>query len=667
MKTNTLLTLLLTIVGIMTLSCNGGNEEKDSRTAEQKQQLDMICEMVDKQSPSTTATIDSVLAKTTDSLFYYDLYCELGRLYILTAPDSTLYYANKIMQFIKRQQSTRRVNGIAASAYNLRANYNYLYHQNYSQVQEDNLKAYHLFMKSDVQKNAPSICANIGDLYTQEIRLPEAAAWYRRALVLNDSLKLGEEKDNTVYMGLGRVYQMLEEYDLSEEYYAKSRKGFEYMQPNMKLAFLNNYGNLQYFKKDYAKALVVFQKMDSLINEFDCQGGFEDYLCRLNMADVLLNLGRTEESLTLLAPADSFFRANNIGDAIYYANTIRIGNLLQEGDMTKISTIIANEPKGLTTDENMIDIRDHYFYDYFAKKNDMAKANYYHQKYTNRKDSLDRSREHMRASDIMTRLTMDTLTLHNQLRMEEKNAVIERNKLIFTIIIGGVLLAALALLAWILFLRKRNVDKQLEIVNLKIANTRSSIAPHFIFNVLSHAISHDGQDTDKAINGVIDLMHSQLEITKHMFVTLGEELDFVKRYVEVAKPTIGDDFTFTLSKPQEDILKSRLVPSTFIQILAENSIKHGLRGLNRAKELKVEVTAMPEETIIVVSDNGRGFDIRRSSNGTGTGLSVIRRTIALHNERHRHKIKFNIENLTDNHGELNGCKAILSVPKTLGQ
>ena len=122
MKTNTLLTLLLTIVGIMILSCSGGNKEKDSRTAEQKKQLDMICEMVDKQSPSTTATIDSVLAKTTDSLFYYDLYCELGRLYILTAPDSTLYYANKIMQFIKRQQPTRRVNGIAASAYNLRAN-----------------------------------------------------------------------------------------------------------------------------------------------------------------------------------------------------------------------------------------------------------------------------------------------------------------------------------------------------------------------------------------------------------------------------------------------------------------------------------------------------------------------------------------------------------------
>lgn len=666
MKTNKLLALLLTIVGTMTLSCNGGNKEKDSRTAEQAKQLDMICDLVDKQSPNAKTTIDSVLAKTTDSLFYYDLYCELGRLYILTVPDSTLYYANKIMQFIEKQQSTLRVNGIAASAYNLRANYNYLYHQNYSQVQEDNLKAYQLFMNSDVRKNAPSICANIGDMYAQESRLPEAAAWYRRALVLNDSLKLGEEKDNTLYMGLGRVYQMLEEYDLSEEYYAKSKEGFEYMQPNMKLAFLNNYGNLQYFKKDYAKALTAFQQMDSLVGALDCRGGFEDYLCKLNMADVLLNLGKTEESLVSLEPADSFFRANNIGDAIYYANTIRIGNALRKRDMATISHIIANEPKGLTADENMIDIRDHYFYDYYAKKNDMAKANYYQQRYTNRKDSLDRSREHMRASDIMMRLTMDTLTLHNQLRMEEKNAVIEKNKLIFTIVIAGILLAALVLLAWTLFLRKRNVDKQLEIVNLKIANTRSSIAPHFIFNVLNHAISNDKQNTDKAINGIIDLMHSQLTITKQMFVTLGEELNFVERYVEVATPTMGEDFKFTITKPNEDILQGRLVPSTFIQILAENSIKHGLRGLDREKELHVDVSITPEDTIIEVRDNGRGFDIRRSSNGTGTGLSVISRTIALYNESHRHKIKFTIENMTDKGGNLNGCKAILSVPSGLG-
>lgn len=666
MKTNKLLALLLTIVGTMTLSCNGGNKEKDSRTAEQAKQLDMICDLVDKQSPNAKTTIDSVLAKTTDSLFYYDLYCELGRLYILTVPDSTLYYANKIMQFIEKQQSTLRVNGIAASAYNLRANYNYLYHQNYSQVQEDNLKAYQLFMNSDVRKNAPSICANIGDMYAQESRLPEAAAWYRRALVLNDSLKLDEEKDNTLYMGLGRVYQMLEEYDLSEEYYAKSKEGFEYMQPNMKLAFLNNYGNLQYFKKDYAKALTAFQQMDSLVGALDCRGGFEDYLCKLNMADVLLNLGKTEESLVSLEPADSFFRANNIGDAIYYANTIRIGNALRKKDMATIGHIIANEPKGLTADENMIDIRDHYFYDYYAKKNDMAKANYYQQRYTNRKDSLDRSREHMRASDIMMRLTMDTLTLHNQLRMEEKNAVIEKNKLIFTIVIGGILLAALVLLAWTLFLRKRNVDKQLEIVNLKIANTRSSIAPHFIFNVLNHAISNDKQNTDKAINGIIDLMHSQLTITKQMFVTLGEELNFVERYVEVATPTMGEDFKFTITKPSEDILQGRLVPSTFIQILAENSIKHGLRGLDREKELHVDVSITPEDTIIEVRDNGRGFDIRRSSNGTGTGLSVISRTIALYNERHRHKIRFTIENMTDKGGNLNGCKAILSVPSGLG-
>ena len=130
MKHQTLLALLLISLGTMTFSCNGGKEEKDSRSKEEHAQIDFICEKIDKQSPQARVLLDSMLANTTDSLFYYDLYCELGRWYVLASPDSILYCANRILQFTKNQQQTRRVNGIAASAYNLRANYNYLYHQN---------------------------------------------------------------------------------------------------------------------------------------------------------------------------------------------------------------------------------------------------------------------------------------------------------------------------------------------------------------------------------------------------------------------------------------------------------------------------------------------------------------------------------------------------------
>ena len=172
----------------------------------------------------------------------------------------------------------------------------------------------------------------------------------------------------------------------------------------MKLTYLNNYGNLQYYKKDFAKALSAFQELDGLIEEYNLRGGFEDYLCRLNMADVLQNLGRTEESLTCLAPADSFFRAKKVNVGVYYANTIRIANALRNDNLSDVGKIIATEPKDLTSDENMLDIRNRYLHDYYQKTNNTQLANYYERLYQQRKDSIDESREHMRATDVVMRL-----------------------------------------------------------------------------------------------------------------------------------------------------------------------------------------------------------------------------------------------------------------------
>ena len=61
-----------------------------------------------------------------------------------------------------------------------------LYPQNLEEALSTNLSAYQLFLKSDMQDNVPNICANIGDVYMQQSNLPEAATWYRRALVISE-------------------------------------------------------------------------------------------------------------------------------------------------------------------------------------------------------------------------------------------------------------------------------------------------------------------------------------------------------------------------------------------------------------------------------------------------------------------------------------------------
>jgi LytS/YehU family sensor histidine kinase len=129
---------------------------------------------------------------------------------------------------------------------------------------------------------------------------------------------------------------------------------------------------------------------------------------------------------------------------------------------------------------------------------------------------------------------------------------------------------------------------------------------------------------------------------------------------------MGGNFTYTIHRPAETYLDSRLVPSTFVQILAENAIKHALKDLNHDKQLTINATATETDTIITVADNGKGFDIRSSASGTGTGLNVIKRTIALQNHNSRQKIIFHIDNDHNPDGTIHGCKATLSVPAALG-
>ncbi len=67
--------------------------------------------------------------------------------------------------------------------------------------------------------------------------------------------------------------------------------------------------------------------------------------------------------------------------------------------------------------------------------------------------------------------------------------------------------------------------------------------------------------------------------------------------------------------------------------------------------------------MIKVTDNGKGFDIRRSSpDSTKTGLKVILSTINLINRTEKRKIRLSIRNVDDGSGGIAGCEATLAIP-----
>ena len=657
-------TTLALLAGIVTASCGGDNVPDDTRSDKMKAALTALDESLAVNSPHAPEMIRHGLENATDSLDYYDWLLRYLRYRVLRGgPDTSFTHWRQAYGYLLKQEQTPRVNGMMAFLFNTQGSYYQKLHYKPEKAIKAYENAYEKLIDSDCKHKMPDVCANLGDAYVFANDMPHAAMWYRRALFIADSLRLPAKDDVTLYMGLGRIYLNLQDFDSALNCYKRADKSFSLMSVNMQLYFLTNYGNYFYYAKDYKMAEAVFSRQEKLLAENDMQDSYEMYICELNMADVLLNLGQTAEATRLLDRADAYF--NKIGDAtaIYYCNTIRIGLALKEGNTAKAKSILDKETPPATIDFNLVNIRHRYLLEYFVRKGDYKKAYITLEDNVRRNDSLKHNIANMRASEIMMRYSQDSLRLHSKMLLQEKDAHIRTAYL--WLYVGILLIAVLVLLLLfgITYYRKRRLKMYMQLMHTQLANVRSRISPHFIFNVLNNRIANtNGSDAGELMT-LVKLIRANLNMTGKYYVSMKEELDFVGYYISVERHIIGDDFTYEVNAPSDDELAEIMVPSMFIQILVENSIKHGLKNRKDAKRICVDITKGETDCTITVTDNGTGFDIRNSNpSSTKTGIKVIRNTINIINHENKRKIRLDIKNIDAPDGSVAGCQVTLVLP-----
>lgn len=657
-------TTLALLAGIVTASCGGDNVPDDTRSDKMKAALTALDESLAVNSPHAPEMIRHGLENATDSLDYYDWLLRYLRYRVLRGgPDTSFTHWRQAYGYLLKQEQTPRVNGMMAFLFNTQGSYYQKLHYKPEKAIKAFENAYEKLIDSDCKHKMPDVCANLGDAYVFANDMPHAAMWYRRALFIADSLRLPAKDDVTLYMGLGRIYLNLQDFDSALNCYKRADKSFSQMSVNMQLYFLTNYGNYFYYAKDYKMAEAVFSRQEKLLAKNGMQDSYEMYICELNMADVLLNLGQTAEATRLLDRADAYF--NKIGDAtaIYYCNTIRIGLALKEGNTAKAKSILDKETPPATIDFNLVNIRHRYLLEYFVRKGDYKKAYITLEDNVRRNDSLKHNIANMRASEIMMRYSQDSLRLHSKMLLQEKDAHIRTAYL--WLYVGILLIAVLVLLLLFgtTYFRKRRLDMYMQLMHTQLANMRSRISPHFIFNVLNNRIANtNGSDAGELMT-LVKLIRANLNMTGKYYVSMKEELDFVGYYISVERHIIGDDFTYEVNAPSDDELAEIMVPSMFIQILVENSIKHGLKNRKGAKRICVDITKGETDCTITVTDNGTGFDIRNSNpSSTKTGIKVIRNTINIINHENKRKIRLDIKNIDAPDGSVAGCQVTLMLP-----
>ncbi len=659
---------LVLIVGlVLTMSCK--HKHVDASDELRVNALRQVDEALAVQSPDAIRLVDEGLRNAKDSISYYEYYVRKARWFCQSAtPDSMVGYIGRTIEYALRLPESSRRNGLLAYAYNSKGVNYHNFHRKAEDVVWLYHEAYQLSLKSDVQNQAPNICANLGDAYVFKNQLVEAAYWYRRALFLVDSLQLPKEDYVSLHVGLANIYLKLKDYDSSLRCYRVTEGYFSKMSLSMQAYFLNNYGNYYYYKKDYSSCLSKFLQLKRLLEKNGKKDCFDMYLCKLNMADAYLNMDSVGLSVKYLDESEPFFVANQDAEAVYYCNTIRIGQNVKGGNMAVVVRILASEREALGRDYerrmafNLRQIRNQYLRKYY-----LAQGNYrlaYENLFDDSQetDSLEHNRTKLRASEIMSRFAQDTLRLHHELALEHKTAELGRARLIVAAAVMCFIFACLLYVVQRLRFAKRQEENKQRILQLKLEGARNRISPHFVFNVLNNKILQADTAEAQDLMNLAQLIRSNLDLSCHMKVSLATELDFVKQYLKVESPLVGGDFDYSLEVDPAVDLDHTFIPSMFVQILVENALVHGLRGWEGKKTLLVKVLKNPQgETRVSVQDNGKGFDIRKKCQKR-TGLNIITQTLAVVNEHNRRKMKFVLRNVESLSGEVVGCVALVCIP-----
>jgi two-component system, LytTR family, sensor kinase len=141
----------------------------------------------------------------------------------------------------------------------------------------------------------------------------------------------------------------------------------------------------------------------------------------------------------------------------------------------------------------------------------------------------------------------------------------------------------------------------------------SKLNPHFLFNSLNLVVSllKRPEKAEKALIYLSDLLRYNLDFTEFDRVSLSQELENTKKYLELQKMRFANRIEYEING---DI--NAEIPPFLIQPLIENSIKYNINETDQLK-IKIDLSKIDGRTIISIIDSCSKVNPEMLNKGTG--------------------------------------------------
>ena len=165
-----------------------------------------------------------------------------------------------------------------------------------------------------------------------------------------------------------------------------------------------------------------------------------------------------------------------------------------------------------------------------------------------------------------------------------------------------------------------------DLAQAQLRALKMQLHPHFLFNTL-HSISslvlEDPPKANSMIARLGDFLRLTVDNSDQQLVTLKEETEFLRCYLDIEQVRFGDRLTVTFELEPQTL--SAQVPHLILQPMVENAIQHAIAPRSARGHINIEAKRLNSLLRVAISDNGPGI----SSNANlpwkqGVGLTNVR-------------------------------------------
>lgn len=157
-----------------------------------------------------------------------------------------------------------------------------------------------------------------------------------------------------------------------------------------------------------------------------------------------------------------------------------------------------------------------------------------------------------------------------------------------------------------LYIEKSYLE-EIERKNAQMQALQSQINPHFLYNTLEairmKAIVNGDKEVGKMLYSMVVLFRSQLKEAD--VITLGQELDYCKQYLELFEYRYQGSFRSQVECPVE--LLPLPVIKFVLQPIIENYFVHGIERDRQDNLIRIRAEREADTLYLYVEDNGRGM------------------------------------------------------------